>query len=367
MGAGRRLDFLVRKDDLRTCKFVEAATPSVDELPADCALLKVDRFAFTTNNVSYAMLGDQLGYWKLFPAPDGFGIIPAWGFGEVLASRSDVLSEGERLFGYFPMSTHLVVAPTSVGKRTVADAAPHRQSVSPVYNQYSRVTNDPSFVGRSGDQQALLRPLFMLSFLVDDFLADTHFFGASAVLLSSASSKTAIGLAHLLHENRKPVATIGLTSARNHGFVSKLGCYDRVISYDDVASLDPGLPVAFVDLAGNAVLRRALHVHFGDSMKYSMRVGFTHRGEESEDDLPGARPIFFFAPDQIGKRAQDWGRGGLETRFAAVWPGYCELFDRWFEIDYGSGTDAVERVYRESLEGRVKPDRADILSLWDLH
>ena len=59
--------------------------------------------------------------------------------------------------------------------------------------------------------QALLRPLFMLSFLVDDFLAENEFFGAKRVLLSSASSKTAYGLAHLVHA--RGIRTIGLTSA----------------------------------------------------------------------------------------------------------------------------------------------------------
>ena len=56
--------------------------------------------------------------------------------------------------------------------------------------------------GRQGDYQALLRPLFMLSFLVDDFLAENEFYGARRVMLSSASSKTAFGLAHLLHAAR---------------------------------------------------------------------------------------------------------------------------------------------------------------------
>ncbi|MFX9703743.1 DUF2855 family protein, partial [Acinetobacter baumannii] len=83
------------------------------------------------------------------------------------------------------------------------------------------VSGNPEFEGRHGDYQALLRPLFMLSFLVDDFLAEHEMFGASRVLLSSASSKTAVGLAHLLH-TRKGVKVIGLTSAANVDFVKSL-------------------------------------------------------------------------------------------------------------------------------------------------
>jgi len=155
------------------------------------------------------MLGDQLKYWQLFPAPDGYGNIPVWGFGEVIASQHPGIAVGERLFGYFPMATHLVLEAGDVSKRGLRDAAPHRRGVAPVYNAYARVGRDPAFTGRQGDHQALLRPLFMLSFLVDDHLAEHAFFGAECVLLSSASSKTAIGLAHLLHRRRDGIRVIG--------------------------------------------------------------------------------------------------------------------------------------------------------------
>ncbi len=215
-------------------------------------------------------------YWQLFPAPENFGNIPVWGFGEVIASRHPGVSEGERLFGYFPMATHLVIEAADVSKRGLRDAAAHRQGVAPVYNAYARVSGDPAFAGRQGDYQALLRPLFMLSFLVDDFLSENEFYGARSVMLSSASSKTAFGLAHLLH-TRKDVRVIGLTSAANADFVRSLGCYDEVVSYDRVTSLRPDSAVAFVDMAGNSELRETLHRHFGDQMKYSGRIGLTHR------------------------------------------------------------------------------------------
>ena len=141
----------------------------------------------------------RLKYWQLFPAPEGFGNVPVWGFGEVIASKHPAIAAGETLFGYFPMATHLVIEAADVTKRGLRDAAAHRQGVAPVYNAYARVSGDPAFAGRQGDYQALLRPLFMLSFLVDDFLAENEFYGAKSVMLSSASSKTAYGLAHLLH------------------------------------------------------------------------------------------------------------------------------------------------------------------------
>ena len=178
--------------------------------------MKVTRFAFTANNITYAVLGDHLKYWQLFPAPAGFGNIPVWGFGEVIASKHPGIAEGETLFGYFPMATHLVIEAADVTKRGLRDAAAHRQGVAPVYNAYARVSGDPAFAGKQGDYQALLRPLFMLSFLVDDFLAENEFYGAKSVMLSSASSKTAYGLAHLLHARANGIKVIGLDLGGQH-------------------------------------------------------------------------------------------------------------------------------------------------------
>ena len=326
--------------------------------------MKVERFAFTANNITYAMLGDQLKYWQLFPAPNGFGNIPVWGFGDVIASNHPGVVAGERLFGYFPMATHLLIEASDVGKRTLRDAAVHRQGVAPVYNAYARVTGDPAYAGRQGDDQALLRPLFMLSFLVDDFLSEGDFFGARSVILSSASSKTAFGLAHLLHGKRPGIRVIGLTSAANARFVASLGCYDEVLTYDQVTSLPPDTPVAFVDMAGDSDLRAKLHRHLGEQIKYSLRIGLTHRATlTDEPDLPGARPVWFFAPDHIRKRAMAWGPGAIERKFGAAWAGFSPKLAQWLNVVEGRGPAAVQRVYRKTLAGRIPPDQGHMLSL----
>src|ERR1700737_2790692 len=276
-------DFVVARNDLQQCKSIEMQLPDAADLPGETLLVKIDRFAFTANNITYAVLGDELKYRQLFPAPPGFGNIPVWGFGDVIASKHPGVVEGERLFGYFPMATHLVIEAIEVTRRGLRDGAAHRQGVAPVYNAYARVTGDPAFAGQQGDYQALLRPLFMLSFLVDDYLAENEFYGARSVLLSSASSKTAFGLAHLLHAQRKNLKVIGLTSAANADFARSLGCYDEVVTYDRATSLPTGSPVAFVDMAGNSELRATLHRHFDDWMKYSGRIGLTHRSSSPDE------------------------------------------------------------------------------------
>jgi hypothetical protein len=356
-------DFIVARDNLTRCEFIETPIPSVADLPDDALLVEVERFAFTANNITYAMLGDELKYWQLFPEPTGFGNIPVWGFGKVIVSLHPQVTEGERLFGYFPMATHLVIEAADVRKRGLRDAAAHRQGVAAVYNAYARVTDDPTFAGRQGDYQALLRPLFMLSFLVDDSLAEAEFHGARAVILSSASSKTAIGLAHLL-SLRERIDVIGLTSTANVDFVRSLGCYHEVVTYDNLSALRSEQPVALVDMAGDGQLRAKLHRHFGDRLTYSGRIGLTHQNRSAEEPvLPGVKPTWFFAPDQISKRAREWGPGGIEQRLGSAWSGFAPKLEQWITVIEGRGPAAVRQVYLDTLSGQVSPEQGHILSL----
>ena len=45
----------------------------------------------------------------------------------------------------------------------------------------------------------------------------------------------------------------------------------------------------------------------------------------------------FFAPDQIRKRAKEWGPGGIDRRFGAAWPGFAPKLDRWLRISEAHG------------------------------
>jgi hypothetical protein len=359
--SAERVDFVVDRSDLRRTQFMRAAGAA--DLEPDQALLRVDQFAFTANNVTYAVAGDMMSYWSFFPAADGWGRVPVWGFADVIRSRHGGVAEGTRVFGYLPMSTHLTVQPDGVGRSGFADGAPHRAALPPVYNQYSVVANDPSYVAEHEDQQMLFRPLFITSFLLDDFIADNDRFGARAIVLSSASSKTAFGLAFLLSRAKRG-EVIGLTAAANAPFVERLGCYDRVVTYDRIASL-PAMPIVFVDMAGDGKVMGTVHHHFGDGVKHSCIVGLTHwEQRQPPQDLPGATPTFFFAPTQLQKRTQEWGPEGFQQRYGTAWREFVEFTRPHIRVVRGRGPAAVERVYLDMLEGRTRPDEGHVLSLW---
>jgi hypothetical protein len=287
------------------------------------------------------------------------------GFADVLRSAHPEVAAGERVFGFFPMSTHLLIDVADATATQFLDGVAHRRDTALVYRQYTRCARDPLYVVAHEDALLLLRGLFFTSFLVDDFLADNSGFGARSYVLSSASSKTAIALAFLL-SRRAASHVVGLTSPRNRAFVERLGCYDRVLAYSEVATLDPDAPSVFVDHAGDGQLVNAIHTHLGDNVRHSAIVGATHwDGGRPAKNLPGAAPMFFFAPAQFEKRQAEWGPAVFQQRLGDAWRRFLTFSDGWLQVVRGHGQSDVERTYREVLEGRAQPQQGHILSLWD--
>ena len=176
----KTIELHVRRDDLTAIAAVTRDTPVGDGE----ALFRIERFALTANNVTYAAHGVDMAYWGFFPAPEGFGIVPVWGFAIVIESRAEGLAAGQRFYGYWPMASHAVLRPGRINPRGFVDMAQHRRNLPQVYNNYVAASDDygPETV------QALFRPLYTTSFVLDLMLQDSP---ADTLVLTSASSKTA--------------------------------------------------------------------------------------------------------------------------------------------------------------------------------
>ena len=341
--------FAVARDDLRQTTLVESDLP---ELSGGEVLLGVDRVGLTANNVTYAVLGDAMRYWAFFPPePRGlaprWGLPPVWGFADVVASRTPGVVEGQRFYGYLPPAGHLVVRPDRVDDQGFRDATEHRAGLPSPYNAYRSTTGDPVYRADEEDLLTLFRPLFFTSFMLADQIADHDWYGASALVFSSASSKTAYAAAAELH-GRGP-RLVGLTSPGNVAFTRSLGCYDDVIAYPEIENLAVE-PAVYLDLSGDPATRAALHARLGDRLLRDIAVGLTTQVSNAE-----AAGEVFFAPVQMRKRSQDWGRDGLDRRFAEAWRRFAGVAGTWLDVHTGEGPDGLRHAWLEVLGGRTPP------------
>ncbi|HSF84219.1 MAG TPA: DUF2855 family protein [Acidimicrobiia bacterium] len=350
----------VRRDDLRVTRIVSTPVPATRD---GQVALRVERFGLTANNVTYGVVGDRIGYWRFFPAAEGWGRIPVWGFANVMSSGVQEIPPGTRVFGFFPMSTHLVVEPTGMSRHGFTDGSAHRTSLPPVYNGYRRVDVDALLPATAEALHAVFYPLLATSFVIDDFLADQNDFGADRIVLSSASSKTALGTALAVsHRSGDKPALVGLTSPQHVGFVERLGCYTEVTPYNDVASLDPAAATVYVDFAGNADVRRAVHEHLGDALVKSYMVGATHwEQRELPAELPGPVPTMFFAPAQISKRLEEWGSAGYQERLEPALERLIAAVSDSIAVVDVAGVEGLQGAWLATLDGSSDPAVATVV------
>ena len=306
-------NFEVLRDDLNQIRTIE--TPPLVPQSGEI-VLRIEKFALTSNNITYGVAGDIIGYWQFFPAEGDWGRIPVWGIGEVTSSDHPNVEIGQRFYGYFPMSEALIVKPAKVTQRGFADASEHRAALPVVYNQYSLVSPENGFAPEFENHTMVYRPLFTTSFVLDDYFADNEFFAADTVILGSASSKTAFGLAFML-QRRGGKKVVGLTSQGNKDVLARV------------------------------------HHHLRDNLVNSCGVGITHwdalQGKDPAS-LPGAAPTMFFAPSQIVKRNKELGPEVYQQKIAAATAAFFALVDDWVSIQEAPLSN-VEQVYRTVLNG----------------
>lgn len=350
--------FQVRKDDLSKNRLVYTGTPEPGEGEL---LVAVERFALTANNVTYGVAGERIGYWHFFIPADnddgGWGIIPVWGFGAVTVSNVEGIEPGERIYGYFPMATHLIMKPARIGAQHFTDGIDHRQALPPVYNSYVRVSEEANYDSSMDDERMLLHPLYATSFCLHDFFLDNDWFGARQIIITSASSKTSIGTAYALADDADAPPAIGLTSAGNRQAVEALGLYDRVVTYDELSSIDADTPSAIIDMSGSGPVLARLHRHLGDNMRYTSNVGLTHWSDNAmQDGFIRERSAMFFAPGHIQKRGKEWGPEVFGEKAREFWRSAAVRSRDWLTIDQYSGLEETQRVFEDLRTGGIAPN-----------
>ena len=308
----------VKRGDLTQSRIV---APNPPALADGWVRLAIDSFSVTANNVTYAVVGDAFGYWNFFPGEGQWGVVPMWGHATVSQSNHPDLTVGERVYGYLPMGSSLDVRPAGVTPGGFADGAAHRQPMSSIYNQYSRLAADPEHDPAKEAERMIFGPLFKTGFLIESMMRREAWFGAKALVCTSASSKTAMALTSVARDKSPQIKRIGLTSTGNVEFVRAGGFYDEVLAYDAISELPQVASVA-VDFAGNAALLQQVHTALDEHLRYSCTVGATHVGEgfgRDNGELPGPKPVLFFAPDHAAAAIKELGPKAFGAAVAASW------------------------------------------------
>lgn len=350
----------VLRSDINQAQMVQLDAADLED---GAIRLQIESFAITSNNITYAAMGDGFGYWNFFSGQGDWGIVPVWGHARVIASRNDDVGVGERVYGYLPMANSLDILPGHITPRGFVDTAAHRQPMSPIYNQYTRLAADPEHDPEREAERMIFGPLFKTGFLIEAFMRRKDWFGAQSVVLTSASSKTAMGLASVARQRSPGIRRIGLTSARNVPFVERTGLYDSVIAYDQVGDLPQSATVS-VDFAGNAELLAQIHAALGSHLQYSCMVGATHhdtRGQAALPEIVGPKPELFFAPDHAVAIVKEMGMEAFGQELAESWHAFMADIGDTVDVERVTGLERARAVYVAMAGGTVDPAKGVII------
>ncbi|MFB9723259.1 DUF2855 family protein [Planobispora longispora] len=347
-----RWDLVVKRDDLSAIE-VRAASPVA--LEDGEVLLTVEKFGLTTNNATYARFGESdIPFFDAFPGPEGYGRVPVWGFVRVAESRHPEISVGARYFGYVPMSTHHVVKP-AVTPRGFADTTPTRHFLHPWYWTFELAAEPDEL----DDRRALIHPVYPAAYNLADLLVAQEAQGAVSAVITSASSKVAIGLVEELAHRGSKLTTAGVTAAAS--FVTGLGLYDTVTPYGEWPEVDG--PIVFVDLTGDAGTRLAVAERYEKDLAATVLIGFTHStaAVPPPDGLRGPAAEVFFTPAVEWEKAEAEGAQTYYSRYGASERRFLESTASWLTIRNGQGPEAIGEAYRALLTGAQSPDVSYVL------
>lgn len=340
--------------------------PLTDALSDGSVLLKLDIFGLSTNNITYAVKGNEMGYWNFFPVDDAHSQLPVWGYSTVTASQHEHFKVGDKYYGYFPMASHIVVQPDKITPFGFSDVNPTRKGMNPIYDYYTDVRNDVTYKPEDEAMQVLYRPLFFTSYLLHDYLQQADYFESKRIIVTSASSKTAYGLGALLHERiatgQNDFGVVAMTSPRNVEFVKSLGIYSSVMTYDDIASLDDSTKTLIVDHTGNQELLNNMADKLGDSHTHTALIGAVQNDNLDQKGLP-KHGKFFFAPIQAQKCIERWGHAKFGEEYAKAWSMFKDKANNWVELKSLSSLKEAEQAYLHLFESTQSPRDGIVVKL----
>jgi hypothetical protein len=255
----------------------------------------------------------------------------------------------------------------------------------------------------------LYRPLFWTSYWCEDWIHSSNYrSGASRILISSASSKTAFCLAYLIGkrirsgEINKDTKIIGLTSRGNVDFTKRLELYHEVLDYDSFTSSRSlqgrqDSKWLYVDVAGNSRLNERIHAHFASphtgELAANIALGLTNlkpssTANNNNTTTPknlGTNPFinmsekevktststfrpreeFFFMPEWLDIRRHQIPVLEVFRRQNQAWKELMKDCTGWVELKRVYGAAEIENEYRKLSREGLGPDKGLIWSLWD--
>lgn len=260
------------------------------------------------------------------------------------------------------MADRFVAEPGKITEHGFRDMASHRQANAAIYNNYDFISKNAR-IKPGMDYLPIIRPLFTTSYLLYHFFNDNQSFGAKQVILTSASSKTAMAMAAVLkdHQSEMGIKIIGTTSSGNKSFVESTGFYDEVYSYNDVDQIK-NISTSVADFSGNKQFLLQLDEFLGDELKFISAIGLTD-WESNNDPAPVAKAKFFFAPTYAQEKFNQWGVAEGTRMIQKAMMKFIAQVAPMIQLNRQKDLDSLKQHFDDMVKGNVNPKEGLLINL----
>lgn len=387
-------------------------------LAANSVRVQTRMIGITANNFTYASFGSILHWWDAYPVPSAapapyndpaaWGIVPAWGYGEIVESNVDGLEKGASLWGYWPTSSHLVDLQLEAGvpKGHYIETSPHRQKLMNLYNRYMLVEGSPSDEAKAW--RATTYPIWAAGYLmnrytfaesaakvvpfaeIDPAKHDADLSSAVVIVLA-ASSKTGRSVVWNLGDRAPgngPLALLQATSDatqplplnRRATFDSKTVSYTDLTSSDTMSWVADRKPSRIIVVDNGGPFGTVQRIHDATQEALGASAGFTFVGVGSQSKAVSMADLQagMEAGARLGRLqfnasgVQDVGMA--QEGNAAFFRDVAATFQRWveekamgdLELSWGrgiAGGEGVEKAWEELATGTPSRTKAQVYRL----
>jgi NADPH:quinone reductase-like Zn-dependent oxidoreductase len=348
--------------------------------------LRVDKLGLTANNKFYMDFGEQPSFHfnAAYPTGDETLVnIPAWGLATVIESNVPDVPVGQTYRGFLQLADTIQfpVTPSENGGFNVV-----RDKVHVAYNSFVKVSSALASANDTESDIALVTwPGFVTGYGLCQQLVRRQYYGASTVILTSASSKVSLAASYFLkQQGNVPVKIIGYTSASNKDFCIQTGLYDDVVTYDD--TLETNEKCVLIDVAGNGSLYHRLQpklikvLAVGNSNDISeesstfkqfswigtMKLIMTFMGMSNWfRSWLNPQLELFFVFDIMQELKQELGQAKLDVQMDAAMKEFVDaiITNKWMTVRTCDSLESIQQAHVDICKGNVKPSEAVVVDM----
>ncbi|GAA6170181.1 DUF2855 family protein [Sessilibacter corallicola] len=324
-------------------------------------LAKLERFGFSGSSLpqSQSTVSNPSNFVQE-NASDTTQNLYVWGYAQIIESNREGFDKGLGFYGWFPMTRYLVWNPDREVVSTQMRVGSENDSVVKAHTMPA-LDEAELFDLIDPDLYVYLRPMLDVAFALGRTLLENGFKGAQQLVITGASSKTALILAFFLKYWRSiggfsnVPKVVGITSHRHRNHIDGLQYYDEIHTYNDISRLLQA-PSLVVDLSSGPQILAMLHYHLKSQLVYVYGFGLPHATLESKPTNDAFPMGEIFNPQDFFQQVMGYDtRARMAFEFKEHCVLACEAFSSWLSPQLIDGAEEVRWVYQQILAGKSDP------------